>query len=374
MKGIFLYYKDIDINSPTGIEKKVLAQIEAFNEWDLNCSLITALETHTVISKILSRIPFININPTWTYKREFEDVDYIYIRRPPYCTGSFIRLLRKIKQNNPNINLILELPTFPYDTEFTKIYKRYIHLLKDRFNRKKYVHYIDRIVTFSEHKSIWGIKTIRTQNGINLTSIPVRKTNDNQRNVIHIVAVAMFAPWHGYDRLIKGLQLYYARSFSITVMVDFVGEGPALSEYKDLVRQTGTADYVTFHGKKSGKELDQIFNSADIAVASLGIHRIDLKQVSTLKAREYCARGIPFIKAYDDVDFTEDFAYALTIEASDQPININDILLFYRNLVVKYGKKEIISSMREYAERRLSWSFQVRPIVDYIRECKNETL
>lgn len=375
MIGLFLYSKNIDFFLPSGIDKKILSQIDALNKNGLTCSLTTAIETPAMWAKILSRMPFINLNPMWKYRDEFEHADFIYIRKPPYCTGCFIRLLKKIKQNNPYICLILEIPTYPYDSEFTRIYKRYIYLLKDRINRKKYKRYIERIVTFSEHESIWGIKTIRTQNGIDLNLIPRRKIKEVQKHTaLRLLTVAMFAPWHGYDRLIRGLKLYYSKPVFMKVTIDMVGEGPSLLEYKELVNELGLSNYVTFHGQLNGEKLDSIFDNADIAVASLGIHRIGLQQVSTLKAREYCARGIPFIKSYEDVDFGPGLAYVLSVEASESPIDIQTVLTFYDNLMSKYERKDIILTMRGYAEEHLGWDSKMKPVADYIKSRRKQSI
>jgi hypothetical protein len=63
---------------------------------------------------------------------------------------------------------------------------------------------------------------------------------------------------------------------------------------KNLASRLRINDHIIFHGFVHGKELDRLFEQNHIAVGSLGIHRIGLNQLSILKAREYCARGIPF--------------------------------------------------------------------------------
>ena len=42
-----------------------------------------------------------------------------------------------------------------------------------------------------------------------------------------------------------------------------------------------------------------------LQVGSLGLHRIGLTEASTLKVREYWARGIPFLLSYEDTDHLE---------------------------------------------------------------------
>ncbi len=53
-------------------------------------------------------------------------------------------------------------------------------------------------------------------------------------------------------------------------------------------------------GPKMGIELDQEFQSADLGMGTLGMHRKGLTSGSVLKLREYTARGIPSVIGYDD--------------------------------------------------------------------------
>lgn len=371
MKGIYLYSNSINLKSPTGIEKKVLAQIEALNNFELNCTMITATNTSSIFARILSRLPFTNLNPKWEYNDELDKADFIYIRKPPYCTGYFIHMLKKVKRNNPDVVIILEIPTYPYDQEF-KEYNRYILLCKDRFNRRKYGKYIDRIVTFSGDRQIFGVQTIQTQNGIDVKSIHARRSGLRLNSEVHMLALAMFAPWHGYDRLLKGLKAYEEENNVVKVKIDFVGEGPALGNYMELASELGIEESVTFHGMLTGRELDDVFDNSDIAIASLGVHRIGLENVSTIKAREYCARGIPFVKAYEDADFDSNFEFALTIEASDEPADIKAIIEFSNKIKSKYTDAEIILKMREYAEDQLSWESKLYPVVEFIKNRKEK--
>ena len=67
---------------------------------------------------------------------------------------------------NMNIRTVIEIPTYPYEAEGrTSLRGRVIQVL-DKIFRKKLKKYVDRIVTYSDDKMIFGIKTINTINGI----------------------------------------------------------------------------------------------------------------------------------------------------------------------------------------------------------------
>ena len=117
------------------------------------------------------------------------------------------------------------------------------------------------------------------------------------------------------------------------------------------------SNYIIFHGRRSGKELDTIFNKADIAVGSLACHRISIKNVKSLKNREYCARGLPFFYSESDVDF-EDKDFIFKVPGNDTPIDIEEI--------VKFVDKHKFDPMtiRNYAIENLTWDKQFEKVLN----------
>ena len=62
----------------------------------------------------------------------------------------------------------MEIPTFPYDYEIES-YSLWPLLVKDKIVRHFLHNYVDRIVTYSNDKVIWGIDTIQISNGVQIT-------------------------------------------------------------------------------------------------------------------------------------------------------------------------------------------------------------
>ena len=118
-----------------------------------------------------------------------------------------------------------------------------------------------------------------------------------------------------------------------------------------------------------GKSLDLIFNESDIAIGSLGIHRLGLNSVSTLKSKEYFARGIPFIYSYKENFINDNLErYAYKVESNDNPIDMN--FLISKHKQNKDGDK-IIREMRQFAENYLTWDYQVQKIIFKIEDKSN---
>jgi hypothetical protein len=69
---------------------------------------------------------------------------------------------------------------------------------------------------------------------------------------------------------------------SHNIIINIVGEGAILEDLKLLVDKLNLNSFVIFHGKKTGLELDTLYDTCDIGVGSLGMYRIGLNRGSTL--------------------------------------------------------------------------------------------
>jgi len=155
----------------------------------------------------------------------------------------------------------------------------------------------------------------------------------------------------------------------VNVRFHVVGDGSEVSNLKKLVWDLRIDDSVFFHGFKTGKELDEFFDVCHIAVGSLGRDRTNMFETSDLKAREYCARGIPFVGSTTDRDFSMGFPYYDILGSNDHPIPIQRIIDFSRKVLADSHHHE---RMREYAENRLEWSVKMKKLLLFIQELLSE--
>lgn len=197
-------------------------------------------------------------------------------------------------------------------------------------------------------------------NGFTVQSVPMRQAPCNNKNVLDILCVANVSRWHGLDRLLRGIAAYDGTS---NVILHIAGDGPELDNLKKLANELDIADRVVFHGFMMGKALDALFDKCHIAVGSLGIHRKGLMQTSELKAREYCARGIPYVIACADPDFPDDFPYIFRLSASESPIDIDQVLTFAQAVCIDPDHPQ---QMRRYAEEHLDWSVKMKKLKEFL--------
>lgn len=258
-----------------------------------------------------------------------------------------INLLKILKKRRTKI--FIEIPTFPYDMEYTKNIFYKLFLAVDKLHRGSMKKYVDRIVTYSNHDEIYGIPTIKTINGIDVNSVPKKETFSNSED-IHLICVAMYSLWHALERVLKGLCTYYNGNPETKVYLHVVGDGEALDMYRSIVNDGNIGEYVTFYGRKSGRELDEIYEKCDIAVETLGGHRINIKAASTMKSREYLSRGFPYVSELKTDILPEDWKYVIKIPYDESDVDIVSIVNFYNRYMDTAEKKaQIADEIRNYA-------------------------
>jgi len=364
-----LFITEINLNEKNtpsgGVIKKILGQIDTLNiEGQLSCkSLILPRPKYNRVFLFFVLL-FFDV-----YKGMVNDsglYDFIYIRRIFPLNYGFLKLLKTIKRKNAKCKILYEIPTYPYDKEYRSFTLK-VNLFIDRLFRVKLRNYIDKIVTFTNDEVIFGIPTIKIQNGIQCADIQVRTPGIAAQN-ISIIAAAAFSFWHGYDRLIEGLNSYYKTEADKKVYLHFVGDGPSLNLHKKKVQEYNLSEYVFFYGFLSGEKLTEIFNRVDLGACSLGGHRKGYHLSSELKSREYLARGLPMISSVKIDILPPDFEYCLYVPGDDSPIDIKSVIQFYENITGLKSIPELTHEIRQFAEANCDMSKTMRPVIDYFTQ------
>lgn len=373
MKGIYIYYNEIDEKRISGIDKKVLSQIRLFENNGLDCELVVFPYIHTVKNKILDRIPFTNVAPRWIFDDRFKKIDYIYFRRPFYMGYGFRNFLRKVKKENPTIKIIMEIPTYPYDHEIMAGILNYPLHVKDVYNRERLKGLVDRVPIIGETDNLpalWGIKTIPFVNGIEIKTIQPKK-DAHIENEIHLLSVSTIEFWHGYDRMIKGLEKYYKKNVAHRkIIFHIVGTGNDEEQYRQIVKESNLEKCVIFEGELHGDKLDIIYDQSDIAIECLGMYRKNMSISSSLKSREYLAKGLPIVAGCknDIINEKNPFKYYLEVPNNDSEIDIEKIIEFYDQIYSRRSREQVISEIREFAENNIDLKVTMKKIINYIKE------
>ena len=292
-------------------------------------------------------------------------IQFVYARCFQNANPFLIRFFKKL--NQLGIKCVTEIPTYPYDQEFTDFsFKVRMGLKIDQLFRDRLSKEMAAIVTFSDAERIFGQRTIRISNGVDFDSIPLHQYQAPADGSIHLVGVAEVHIWHGYDRLIAGLGEYYQNTpnprqvyFHIVGGVHPVERFQANAFHpgmQAIIDKYGIQDKIIFHGQLFGEALDEVFNQSCFAIGSLARHRSGITVIKTLKNREYATRGIPFIYSEQDSDF-DNQPYVIKAQPNESPIDIPQILDFI-------GRHHFQPEEIRKTVEHLSWKIQMQRVIE----------
>jgi len=350
-----------------GVDLKIKNQCDVLKGYfQLELLCIYKKKTN-IIKSILWRMPF------GSYGMKYEEVlkcidktDFLYIRKRA-TDKAFLNFFKQLRRRCTNGKIILEIPTYPYKRELLFNKEMWPFYFKDIFYCRFLNRYVDKIVTFSNDEFIFGIPTIRTQNGIVVDRVtPIQ--NMELDDTIDLLAVAQFQKAHGYERILKGLWRFYQQGGKRSILLHLVGDGNESMYYKKLVVKYGLEDKVIFYGNKKGTELDEIYEKMDIGLGSFGSYKKGIHISSSLKVREYLSKGLPIISGCrEDVldDRTVDFYLQFNNDSSE--IDISKIVAFYDNIYLTgQSRGNVVSRIRKYAYENVDMKIVLKPVIEYI--------
>jgi len=383
MKGLYLLSMVID-RSP-GYAEKIYGQVDAFRKSGIEMDVISLGSDPSVTLIKYPNLKTDNATLLCRFRKncwnnreklfssalqyiEMVNPEVIYIRHP-FSDPIFILFLYKLKKSiAPNTIVLSEIPTFPYEHDVKYTIRGRLKLEMDRLCRLFLKYFIDRIISVDYDANIFDIKTISIQNGVDVNAYTLFHNAHGLDLPLRLIGVANLMDYHGYDRIIEAMSKKLLNQNNMKVDIEFHIVGPstiALSKLKMDVERRNLSKYVIFHGQKTGKDLDYIFNKCHIAVGSLAWHRINVTQASNLKSREYMARGIPFIYAAKDQGLPENYPYALKVPLSDAPINFEEVFDFAKKCYENIGFER---QMREFARHEWTWSVVMQPVINEINK------
>lgn len=351
---------------PGGI-KKVQGQMAALRRAGFEVELLTVDADKKRPTGMGKRVLSVAKGFSWS-SVDANRFDALYIRRPGFTRKGFLRYLRDAKRRNCDLRILYEVPTYPYDKEYTTLPHRMV-LAIDRANRKKLSRYVDKIVDLSGHDEIFGIPTIQMINGIDMDSVCPRQPSEWGQEV-NVMCAASFEAWHGIDRLIEGMRLYVADGGDARrIKVHLLGDGPERRRLQAAASEYGLAGSIRFYGMCGEDEVDEVYDRCDFAIASLGLHRIGLDVASTLKTREYLAKGMPFVYSGEVDVFNEDpVDFCLQVPADESPLDMAGLIAFRDSLYGQEAEACVIGRIRAYAEAHVSVDMAMKNVVDYLKE------
>jgi glycosyltransferase involved in cell wall biosynthesis len=217
----------------------------------------------------------------------------------------------------------------------------------------------DQVVQCAPEGGWWMLgnrrRTRMVGNGIDVAAVPARERSPAwPAETLDLIGVANVSFWHGYDRVLRAMVAIPTVRFTI------VGAGDEVAALKALAARLGLCGRVRFTGPLEGLALAREYEAHHVAVASLGLHRKGLAGAAELKAREYCAVGIPFIASGADLDFPDGVPFRHVVSSTERTDDVETLLQKLSAQPAFPPPGEI----RRYAASNLDMRRKVRLIMD----------
>ena len=127
-------------------------------------------------------------------------------------------------------------------------------------------------------------------------------------------------------------------------------------------------------GFQTGDALQALYDEADIAVNSLALYRIGLKKESTLKSKEYIAKGLPMLSSteVDGLDSERNKKYVHLVPDCGDYINAEEIIDFYHQIYDGKDADKISHEIRESGHKICDMSVTMKPVIDFFLDTNSQ--
>lgn len=185
------------------------------------------------------------------------------------------------------------------------------------------------------------------------------------RELVLIFSAARFWPWQGLDRLLAGIAAY---SGPLRIVLHLLGEVEAgdLAAITRLRQSAGERIQIHTHGVLDAVASDAIYRQANLALSTLALHRKAMTEACPLKTREYVARGLPLVYAYQDPDLVADHQGWLRLPSNDGPVEINEVVAYAERLAGHTGQG-LAAELRAYAAHHLDWQGKLTRLCAFVQ-------
>lgn len=371
MKLLFISSLNLTGNkdATSGVGKKILLEIKTFRELGFEVDYVFRDSNKYYIQFGNMQVFELAISTERWYKdfntichslrqlKKLPIYDYLYLRLES-ASFELYRFLKFLRKYNTGIKLISEIPTVSKKWENGTPFVGKIKFIAKEIKKHLFCRNFDLISTFDLRKKMYGVRTVCIENFADVSALPVRVPK-SEPDEFNILAIALMTEAHGFDRIIKGLALYYNTNPTQKVTLTIIGEGPAKKRLEQLTSKFRLNNYVYFAGLKNTEQITEFIDKADIGAGSLAIFRKNCKKASELKIREYCARALPFFYSAEE-PILKGCPWCLKVPHDESSIDIITLIKFIESL----DKDEVLIEMRKFAEKKCICRPQMQRVID----------
>ncbi len=339
-----------------GLREKAVGLLRAAQEWGLACAVAYQWNGDLQIADLeaVEKLPTPYLDRTWRavlhQHHGFWRKLSAHIKDQRYCC-IWIRLgvvtpaqLGFVRRRN--VPVYLEIPTFPFRHErgigsglLADVTRP---LLMSLARSARVV-----ISPTSAGERILDRPTVPVQNGVDLQSINLCSVDVVQDIPFRLVGLGQWSPWHGIDRLIRGIARAELQN---SFIIELAGDGAVVRDWQQLARISGVR--LIKHPYLFGAARQKLLDRAHAGIGTLATHRRRLQHDSSLKQKLYLAAGLPFMVTERD-DSLPDHDGILRIIDDDSALDAHSLQKWVRSMVTE---RELIRRELRKIAQTFAWS------------------
>jgi len=376
------------------VQKKVINQIRTLNSSGCICKGLF-FTTENIENTNLTEADFIQVEKiegslfrsskqrtayhkaVFGYFQKYTDFDFIYYRYPGahrYLLLLMKKLGRKVFFEHITAET-KEIKLYRYENEFKwnvssilsylefyilPLFREWYYGAKIRKKAAFGICNSEDIATYEKQMAGGTYPTLVAGDAVNANDYKIKANSelDDEFRMVFLKGAATQADFNGIDRLLKGMAAYRGS----TKLKLYLRGGNLLSETR-LASHLGISGLIDFGGHINKENADLLFDSIHLGIGALAVHRKGLKSTTTIKSREYFARGLPFVFGHHDPDLSdspEALRFCKQIPANDGPMDLEEVINWYNNL--NYSK-EIADEMHAFSLKYLDYNVKMQRLV-----------
>lgn len=374
-KKVFMFANYTPSDESIGITKKITSEIRTLRSFGYEV-FYTAYEKNSVVicdnndsvvfeQKFLFRNKKLNkavryflleaVAKKYLEKNNSFTLGYIRLGPPNF---TFFKILDLLKKGGAKI-IVESLAYFP-GVKYNSVKGRYIQFMH-KINYKRFKKYLEYFLIEGNFKEMYGIPCYSMNMGVEVEKIKPHKYFGN-KDELNLISVANENIYHAYDRIIKSVYNYINNGGRKKVYIHFVG---TISEKtRALIKQLNLEKFIILYGKKSGSDLDNIYNFCNVGLGPFGQHRIGGKKDTGLKTKEYFAKGLPYIFSGEEPTVPKGYPYICAFPSDESMIDFEEVWNFYQTYV---DDKNVVKNMRDFAIKNYSWDRIMREALSKLK-------
>ncbi len=368
-----------------GVVRKIRWQVRAFERlgYETTYSLWKDGEYRFITGEKTEAVPVGGRGLMKQFARAAEDYlskhrfDVLYMRLDR-ISFDVLKICRIARENGAG-RVIIELPNYPYLADYIgsvgdvrPLPKRAAARCRvlsvaaeDRLSALRLKGLVDAFVLIGNPADrFFGVRAINISNGINVDAMEASPQKTDTDEVV-LIGVAGTLWWQAYDRVLEGMYRYRKADPQRKPRIRFIlvgGDAKEMPAFRELVRKYGLEGEVECPGFKTGKALDALYARADLGVSKLGCYRRGLTACSSLKAREYCAKGLPFLYTCEDALEDKEADFALRVPNDPSPVDMEAVVKF---IAACRKNPALPERERNFAREHFDWKTIMKRVLTF---------